>query len=298
MRHVALRRTPFTPSRLGFGCSGLMARLDRAESLRLLQVAADSGITHFDVARSYGYGEAESVVGALLASRPGAFTVTTKVGILPPRRWRGLATAKAAARRLASLHPHLRQALRASASGMVRHGAFDLGSIQRSLEASLRALGVERVDLLLLHDCTRDDLRPDLLDLLLRCRRDGKVGQFGLATDRGTVRQALLDCDAFVPVAQFASEVWTLPDDRALTQAAAGTPGVITHSALGARFAELAERLASDRAAARRWAERFGLDVADRNALGRLFLAASLSDNAEGVVLLLHGPAGDGPQQR
>src|ERR1700744_6008843 len=74
--------------RLGFGCSGLMASLDRFESARVLRSAAEAGISHFDVAPSYGYGEAEGVLGEFLRGRRDAFTVTSKFGIAPPsRRW-------------------------------------------------------------------------------------------------------------------------------------------------------------------------------------------------------------------
>lgn len=285
MRQVTLPRTTLTTSRLGFGCSGLMARLSRPESLRLLQTAADQGITHFDVARSYGYGEAESVLGDLIATRPGAFTIATKVGILPPRRSPGLATAKAIARRLAGLHPRLRQALQQGAAGMVRHGAFDLTAVQQSLETSLRALRVERVDLLLLHDCTYDDLQPGLLQFLERSRSEGKIGQFGLATDRETIRRAVAQRAAFAPIAQFAAGAATAPFGRPLIADAAHVPGIVTHSALGAGFPGIAGRVASDRASARRWTERFGVDVADRDSLGRLLLAAALSENPDGIVL-------------
>jgi len=45
---------------LGFGCAGLAARLTASESRRLVDVAFDAGVRHFDVARSYGYGRAEA----------------------------------------------------------------------------------------------------------------------------------------------------------------------------------------------------------------------------------------------
>src|SRR5918997_1826870 len=51
----------------GYGCAALMARTSRAESVRLLEEAFDAGVTHFDVARSYGYGEAESQAGDVRA---------------------------------------------------------------------------------------------------------------------------------------------------------------------------------------------------------------------------------------
>ena len=71
MRAVALPGTELAPSRLAFGSAPLMARLGRRESVRLLEVAHDSGITHFDTARSYGYGEAESAVGDFLVGTAG-----------------------------------------------------------------------------------------------------------------------------------------------------------------------------------------------------------------------------------
>lgn len=54
---------------LGFGCASLM-RLPTAGSRdRLLRTVIDEGITHFDVARMYGSGEAEGIVGSSL--KPG-----------------------------------------------------------------------------------------------------------------------------------------------------------------------------------------------------------------------------------
>src|SRR3954447_9867374 len=57
--------------------------LDRSSSLRLLETAFDAGITHFDVARSYGYYEAEPVLGEMIIARRDQVTMS-KAGILPP----------------------------------------------------------------------------------------------------------------------------------------------------------------------------------------------------------------------
>src|SRR5436190_22196949 len=95
IERIELPGTDLNLSRLAFGSSGLMTRLGRTQSLRLLEVAYDAGITHFDTARSYGYGEAESVVGDFLARSRDNLTVTTKLGIVPPRPSRALHVAKA-----------------------------------------------------------------------------------------------------------------------------------------------------------------------------------------------------------
>jgi len=55
-------------SRLGFGCGGVMGRVGRGQSLRAIAAALDGGITRFDVAPLYGYGEAE-VLGEALADK-------------------------------------------------------------------------------------------------------------------------------------------------------------------------------------------------------------------------------------
>ena len=109
-------------------------------------------------------------------------TVTTKLGILPPRRTPLLGAAKSAARLVAAAHPGLRRLLRRGAAGLVRTGAFDLAAATASLEASLRALRTDHVDLLLLHDCRPDDLTEDLLGFLEAARRDGKIRGHGIVT--------------------------------------------------------------------------------------------------------------------
>src|SRR5580704_5522793 len=48
---------------LGFGCGSVMGRVGRSASLRAMDAAWESGITLFDTARSYGFGEAEAVGG-------------------------------------------------------------------------------------------------------------------------------------------------------------------------------------------------------------------------------------------
>ena len=78
MRQIELPNTGKRTSQLGFGCAYLTP-----DSRRLLDVAHDAGIRHFDVGRSYNRGNAEGVVGRFLAGRSDDLTVTSKYGILP-----------------------------------------------------------------------------------------------------------------------------------------------------------------------------------------------------------------------
>ena len=259
-----------------------MARLGRRESVRLLEVAHESGITHFDTARAYGYGEAESAVGDFLAGRRDAVTVTTKVGLLPPRNSRGLRAAKAVARAAVSRAPALRARLRSRAEAMVVTGHFEPGAARLSLETSLRELRTEAVDVLLLHECRPADLETEgLLGFLQDVVREGKVRCFGLGTDRDSTRTILRERPAFARVAQVPRSA--LDGPLVEGDAVTGT-AVITHSAVRTLLEPLREAMRSERRG-ERWSRELGVDCTDPEVLGRLLLAEALASDAAAVVL-------------
>src|SRR5216683_5109375 len=110
---------------IGFGCSSI-ASVGRKKALRLLESAFDAGIRHFDVARYYGYGEAEGILGAFIKSRRAQVTVTTKFGIEPPRRTNALRIALGIGRRFLRLVPSARKVVQRHASVLVRGNAFSV----------------------------------------------------------------------------------------------------------------------------------------------------------------------------
>jgi D-threo-aldose 1-dehydrogenase len=266
MRQIELPGSELRLSRLGFGTAGLMARLGRRESVRLLEIAHDSGITHFDTARAYGYGEAEAALGDFLGRRRDAVTVTTKLGMLPPRRSRALQGAKALGRVGARVLPALRPLLRRGAQSMASSGAFEPVAARASLETSLRELRVETVDLLLLHECRPDDLETEgLLDFLGQVVAEGKARAFGIGTDRASTAAIVASRPEFARIVQVRQTV----ADPALEL----PPGVglITHSAV----VPLVDAV-SERARAEGWS---------RETVGRLLLAGALRANPAGAVL-------------
>lgn len=282
MRDIVLPGTDLATSRLGFGTAALMARLGRRESVRLLEVAHDAGIDHLDTARSYGYGEAEAAVGQFLAGRRDRVTVTTKVGMLPPRRSRGLAAAKSLARAAVARAPALRPLVRRPAKSLVRSGRFAPAEARSSLETSLRELRTDHVDILLLHECRPPDLETDgLLEFLEAVVREGKVRAFGIGTDTESTRTILAELGRFAPVVQVAAD--------AVEGTLGALPGlagraVITHSAVRATVGPLAA-LMGDAALRDRWSRETGADCGREDVLGRLLLAAALQANPGGVVL-------------
>jgi D-threo-aldose 1-dehydrogenase len=281
MRTVELPRTDLNPSRLGFGSALLMARLGRRESVRLLEAAHEAGITHFDTARAYGYGEAESAVGEFLSQHRESVTVATKLGMVPPRRSRSLGVAKSVARAAVGRAPAARRLLRRGAATMVRSGQFDPAQARSSLDTSLRELAVETVDLLLLHECRPADLTEGLFDFLQASVQAGKVRHFGIATDPASTALILADQPRFAAVAQFEHNV---RDDTLAAVPDPGRTGVITHSAVREVIAPLTALL-RDPALRASWSQELGLDLGRPGVPGRLLLAYALESNANGVVL-------------
>src|SRR5260370_42247123 len=85
MEYVRLAPGLTPSSRLGFGCGSVMGRIGRAASLRAIAAALDAGISHFDAARLYGYGEAEALLGEAVRGRRDRLVIASKFGLAAPR---------------------------------------------------------------------------------------------------------------------------------------------------------------------------------------------------------------------
>jgi diketogulonate reductase-like aldo/keto reductase len=169
---------------VGFGCSTLLNKgRGRQEAVRLLETALEAGVVYFDTARMYGNGETESVLGEVIKRDREKVFVATKVGILPPSRSLLTRAAAKSTRGLARVFPAAERYLPEPASSRPQFYAFDRQSMLRSFEASLAALGVDYVDVLLLHECREDDVRRgEVTEVMAELKAQGRVRQFGLAT--------------------------------------------------------------------------------------------------------------------
>jgi aryl-alcohol dehydrogenase-like predicted oxidoreductase len=242
MDRASVPGTDISLSRLGFGLAPLGGRVGRAESLRLLERAFDAGITHFDTARSYGYGQVESVLGDFLERHRDEVTVTTKLGITPPPDSSGFRAAKSLARAVTRVAPGARRLLRRGGQRMVSGGRFSAAEARESLETSLRELRVDRVDLLLLHECSPEDLHSDgLLGFLDEAVREGKVGRYGIGTDPASTAAILRESPGSAGVVQIANSA-VAPNLESLD--VPPESAVITHTPLGG-LSELTDAVAS-----------------------------------------------------
>lgn len=270
---------------LGFGCSSLTS-VGRKEALRLLESAFDAGIRHFDVARYYGYGETESILGQFLKMRRAQVTVTTKFGIDPPRRTSAVRVVLRVGRQVLKLVPSARKAVQQRASSvLIKGNAFGVADAQRNLETSLRELGTECIDFYLLHDYVPENAAPDELVAFLRqAVSAGKIRHFGLGTGFENVLQALRSEPELCGVLQFPNSVLTRNRER--LPAPNVPPGlVITHGALGEAHRSVSSLLKADANRAKEWSKELDLDCRDEKILADLLLNYAVEANPGGLVL-------------
>jgi aryl-alcohol dehydrogenase-like predicted oxidoreductase len=142
---------------LGFGCGavgGLMVRGSPADQERAIGRALDAGVNYFDTAVLYGNGESEKNLGRILGRlKPRDAIVGTKVRLPPDCR-------------------------------------AIAGEIGKSIEASLRRLGLERVDIFHLHNTITtagggETLNPrqvleEVVPAFEALRRQGKIRFLGV----------------------------------------------------------------------------------------------------------------------
>ncbi|MEM9303057.1 MAG: aldo/keto reductase [Pseudomonadota bacterium] len=151
-----------TASRLVYGCMGLggdwskspLTKADERHAQAAVDGALAAGITVFDHADIYRHGKAETVFGRLLAARPALrdrLIIQSKCGI------------------------------RLGDGGRPQHYDLSRAWIERSVEGTLTRLGIDCLDLLLLH-------RPDALmepeeiaAAFDGLKRSGKVRHFGVS---------------------------------------------------------------------------------------------------------------------
>jgi aryl-alcohol dehydrogenase-like predicted oxidoreductase len=193
---------------LGFGCGSVLGRVGRGASLRAMETAWDAGVRLFDTARSYGFGEAEAVLGEFLRGKRDEAVIATKYGIAPQRQSAVKRVAVPVARAVMRV-PGVRGILRGGGSREVTHGQFSVAGLRESVETSLRALQTDRVDVLFLHEATSEVLQQhELMNELDALVRAGKALRAGLYASADVVAEGMERGPATLTAMQFGGDAF------------------------------------------------------------------------------------------
>ena len=136
---IGMKRVDLELTRLSLGTAplaGLFKSVDVSDSDHLIHTALDNGMNYFDTAPLYGHGLAEERLGRILRTVTKPFVLETKVGRVlnwvekaDPVPW------------FPDADPHMQPVFDYSADG-----------IKRSLDESLKRLGVDHIDIALMHE--------------------------------------------------------------------------------------------------------------------------------------------------
>jgi aryl-alcohol dehydrogenase-like predicted oxidoreductase len=212
MKKRILGRNGLEVSALGLGCMGISfgygRALEKQQGIDLIRAAFERGVTFFDTAEVYGPFTNEELVGEALASFRDQVVIATKFGFkIDP------ATGKQAG--MDSRPAHIREVV----------------------EASLKRLKTDRIDLFYQHRVDPETPIEDVAGAVKQLIKDGKVRYFGLSEPGAqTIRKA----HAVQPITAIQNEysLWTRgPETNGVLHACEELGiGFVPYSPLGKGF--------------------------------------------------------------
>ena len=159
MKYRQIQSTDLTVSEVGFGVWSVSmnwwGEVSEPDAIKLLQRAADLGITFFDTADTYGSGYGEEIVSKALAGRRSDIVIGTKFGydIEAPRE-----------------------------GHRERPQCWDPDFVKRACESSLKRLQTDYIDLYQYHNARLDVIqREDTLGALEDLKAEGKIRHYAVA---------------------------------------------------------------------------------------------------------------------
>lgn len=171
---------------LGFGCAPVLGAINAKKAARAIDIALEYGINHFDLARSYGYGDAEACVGKILKDRRSEVVIATKFGIKANWKASILKPLKPIVRYLKG-HPKMKVDnhqgdVRVNADFFLDRLPITAVLMEQSLEQSLKSLKTDYVDILFVHEPleTIQEIES-VLAFSEKCKKQGKIRGIGLA---------------------------------------------------------------------------------------------------------------------
>jgi D-threo-aldose 1-dehydrogenase len=175
--------------KIGFGCVKLGSASSSAtlrEQIRVVHAAIDSGVMHFDTADVYGSGASERVLGQALKGHRNVVTVSTKGGYVFRPRTRYEQYARRFVGRLGRLIDQASRPMFGGATRTDSHGSYEVqdfspARLRMAVEASLRRLSTDYVDVYQLHG--PPDVFPEVFEALSDLRCAGVVLRFGVGAE-------------------------------------------------------------------------------------------------------------------
>ena len=168
MKYKKLGNTGLEVSRIGFGACAIgghdYGKVDDNESRKAIRKALDCGINFFDTADVYGFGHSEEILGSVIGKQRDDVIIATKFGVA----W--------------------------DESGKTYRNSSP-GYVKKAVEASLKRLRIDTIDLYQIHWPDGNTPIEDTIDVLQTCIREGKIRYIGCSNfDDSLVNQVQKYC--------------------------------------------------------------------------------------------------------
>jgi aryl-alcohol dehydrogenase-like predicted oxidoreductase len=277
-------------SNLGFGCAGLLRLPTARRRDQLLRTVVEEGITHFDVARMYGSGEAEGIVGSSLKSFRDRITLATKFGLPYAAPTQSSLKIQSLAKWILNKSPALKNKIRKlrstaapSSDQPASPNVYSIEEMEKSLGLSLAQLQTDHVDILFLHAPVRhDNIAQDLAGALRQKKVAGAIGAFGISGYRPELEyflQTRPDVCGDAIQSHF-SVLQNGPESEPLRHGFTGIFGIIDGP-----LQQLHDYLSRNKTFTKSWSDRLGLDLNSRENAGIILLAMALTLNPQGLTI-------------
>ena len=184
MQYRELGSTGLRVSVVGLGCAQLGSVSQTAgvaAGLRLLEQAIDEGITFFDTADIYGQGLSEKLLGRAVRSKREQVVIATKAGYCISPMGVLARHLKPVLRRILRVRPSLTRSIQKVRAAQSQQD-FSQEHLARAVEASLKRLRVDAIDLFQLHSPPAQVLeRGEVFAVLDHLKQQGKIRHYGVA---------------------------------------------------------------------------------------------------------------------
>jgi len=194
-------------SRVIFGTSQICRLVSNRNIQKVLNCAYDCGVRHFDTARMYGFGEAESKIRSFLKGRRDSCEISTKFGLKfnEPGYFK---------RKIFLLGRLFKNFFPIAARSTIQTIApkqyldFSVDSTKKSIETSLRELGVECIDYLFFHEpIMGSNIDQSIFLFLDDLVKSGKVKNYGMSGSLTKINAIENYLGVFVYNKQFSSNI-------------------------------------------------------------------------------------------
>ena len=184
MKKRRIGQTDLHASELGLGCAQLSGSISRSvsskEATALLHEAFERGINFFDTADSYGNGKSEELLGRAFRDRRDQVIIASKAGYQVSAAVGWALRIKPLLKPLISSMGWMKRAVRQARSTQKPQN-FSPEYLTQAVEASLKRLQTDYLDLFQLHNPPLAVIERDLFGTLDRLKEQGKIRFYGVS---------------------------------------------------------------------------------------------------------------------